>query len=47
MGVRRSDTNLQSAVSRAVGDLLREGRIAAIFEKYRVPFYPPLIDRRG
>ena len=45
IGVRRSDSDLQMAVSRAIGDLLRAGRIEAIFDKYGVSFFPPLADR--
>lgn len=45
IGVRRSDADLQVALSRAIGDLLHSGRIEAIFDKYGVPFFPPFADR--
>jgi len=45
IGVRRSDADLQAALTRAIGDLLRSGRIEAIFDKYGVPFFPPFADR--
>jgi polar amino acid transport system substrate-binding protein len=45
IGVRRADADLRAAVSRAVFALLAEGRIEAIFDRYRVPFFPPFIDR--
>jgi polar amino acid transport system substrate-binding protein len=45
IGVRRADADLRASVSRAVGDLLAEGRIKAIFDRYEVPFFPPFTDR--
>ena len=45
IGVRRSHADLQLALTRAIGDLLHAGRIEAIFDKYGVPFFPPLADR--
>jgi ABC-type amino acid transport substrate-binding protein len=45
IGVRRVDADLRASVSRAVGDLLADGRIEAIFDRYRVPFFPPFADR--
>jgi hypothetical protein len=32
-------------VSRVVADLLADGRIEAIFDRYRVPFFRPFADR--
>jgi hypothetical protein len=32
-------------VSRAIGDLLTEGRIKAIFDRYGVPFIAPFTER--
>jgi len=45
IGVRRADADLRASVSRAVGDLLDDGRIKAIFERYGVPFFAPFTDR--
>jgi len=45
IGVRRADADLRASVSRVVGDLLAEGRIKAIFDRYGVPFFPPFTDR--
>jgi hypothetical protein len=45
IGVRRSDADLQAALTRAIGDLLGSGQIEAIFDKYGVPFFPPFADR--
>jgi polar amino acid transport system substrate-binding protein len=45
IGVRRADGDLRASVSRAVADLLADGRIEAIFDRYRVPFFPPFADR--
>ena len=45
IGVRRADADLRASVNRAVGDLLAEGRIKAIFDRYGVPFFPPFTDR--
>lgn len=46
IGVRRADTDLRAAVSRVVGELLADGRIEAIFDRYAVPFHPPFAERR-
>lgn len=46
IGVRRADADLRTAVSRAVGDLLAEGRIKAIFDRYAVPFFPPFVGSK-
>jgi polar amino acid transport system substrate-binding protein len=45
IGVRRADADLRASVSRAVGDLLADGRIKAIFDRYGVPFFAPFPDR--
>ena len=45
IGVRRTDADLRTSVSRAVADLLAQGRIEAIFDRYGVPFFPPFTDR--
>ena len=45
IGVRRADADLRASVNRAVGDLLAEGRVKAIFDHYGVPFFPPFTDR--
>ena len=45
IGVRRADAGLRASVNRAVGDLLAEGRVKAIFDRYGVPFFPPFTDR--
>jgi polar amino acid transport system substrate-binding protein len=45
IGVRRSDDDLQIALTHAIGDLLHAGRIEAIFDRYGVPFFPPFADR--
>jgi polar amino acid transport system substrate-binding protein len=45
IGVRRADTDLRAAVSRVVGELLAEGRMKAIFDRYAVPFFPPFAER--
>lgn len=45
IGVRRANADLRAAVSQAVSDLLSEGRIKAIFDRYAVPFFPPFADR--
>jgi len=45
IGVRRADADLRTSVSRAVGDLLADGRIKAIFDRYGVPFFAPFPDR--
>jgi polar amino acid transport system substrate-binding protein len=44
IGVRRADADLRTAVSRAVDQLLADGRIEAIFDRYRVPFFPPFAE---
>jgi polar amino acid transport system substrate-binding protein len=44
IGVRRADSDLRAAVSRAVDGLLAEGRIEAIFDRYAVPFFPPFAE---
>lgn len=41
VGVRESDTDLKEAVNGAIDELLAEGAIAKILEKYGVPFFPP------
>jgi polar amino acid transport system substrate-binding protein len=46
IGVRRTDSDLRTAVSRAVDELLAEGRIKAIFDRYAVPFFPPFAERQ-
>jgi polar amino acid transport system substrate-binding protein len=46
IGVRRADGDLRTAVSRAVDELLAEGRIKAIFDRYAVPFFPPFAERQ-
>jgi polar amino acid transport system substrate-binding protein len=46
IGVRRADADLRAAVSRVVGELLADGRIEAIFDRYAVPFHPPFAERR-
>jgi len=45
IGVRRADADLRTSVNRVVGDLLAEGRIKAIFDRYALPFFPPFKDR--
>lgn len=45
IGMRSPDTDLRTAVSRAVDELLAEGRIKAIFDRYAVPFFPPFAER--
>jgi ABC-type amino acid transport substrate-binding protein len=45
IGVRRTDGDLRAWVSRVVADLLADGRIEAIFDRYRVPFFRPFADR--
>jgi polar amino acid transport system substrate-binding protein len=45
IGVRRADADLRTSVNRVVGDLLAEGRIKAIFDRYGLPFFPPFTDR--
>jgi ABC-type amino acid transport substrate-binding protein len=45
IGVRRADADLRASVSGAVADLLAEGRIKAIFDRYGVPFFPPFAGR--
>lgn len=45
IGVRGADSDLRAAVSRAVEELLAEGRIKAIFDRYAVPFFPPFMER--
>jgi len=45
IGMRRADTDLRASVSRAVVDLLAEGRIKAIFDRYGVPFFAPFTER--
>ena len=45
IGVRRADADLRTSVNRVVGDLLTEGRIKAIFDRYALPFFRPLKDR--
>jgi len=45
IGVRRADAELRTSVSQAVGDLLTNGRIKAIFDRNGVPFFPPFPDR--
>jgi polar amino acid transport system substrate-binding protein len=44
VGVRRADADLRTSVNRAIADLLAEGRIEAIFDRYRLPFFPPFTD---
>jgi len=44
VGVRRADADLRTSVNRAIADLLAEGRIEAIFDHYRLPFFPPFTD---
>ena len=44
VGVRRADVDLRTSVNRAIADLLAEGRIEAIFDRYRLPFFPPFTD---
>jgi polar amino acid transport system substrate-binding protein len=44
VGVRRADADLRTSVNRAIADLLTEGRIEAIFDRYRLPFFPPFTD---
>jgi polar amino acid transport system substrate-binding protein len=46
IGVRGADSHLRAAVSRAVEELLAEGRIKAIFDRYAVPFFPPFMERQ-
>jgi ABC-type amino acid transport substrate-binding protein len=45
IGVRRADADLRASASRAIGDLLAEGRIKAIFDRYGVPFFAPFTER--
>jgi len=45
IGVRRADADLRASVSRAIGDLLADGRIKAIFDRYGVPFFAPFTER--
>ena len=45
IGVRVDDVNLRASVNRVVDDLLADGRIKAIFNRYGVPFYAPITDR--
>jgi ABC-type amino acid transport substrate-binding protein len=45
IGVRRADADLRASVNRVVGDLLAEGRIKAIFDRYELPFFTPFNDR--
>ena len=45
IGVRRADADLRAAVNRALGDLLADGRIKRIFDRYGVPFFPPFANR--
>jgi len=45
IGVRRADADLRASASRAIGDLLAEGRIKAIFDRYGVPFIAPFTER--
>ena len=45
IGVRRADADLRASVSRVVSDLLADGRIKAIFDRYEVPFFAPFPDR--
>jgi polar amino acid transport system substrate-binding protein len=44
IGVRRADADLRASVNRAIADLLAEGRIKPIFDRYRLPFFPPFTD---
>jgi polar amino acid transport system substrate-binding protein len=44
VGVRRADADLRTSVNRAIADLLAEGRIEAIFDRYRLPFFPPFTN---
>lgn len=46
IGMRRADADLRAAVSRVVAELLTDGRIEAIFDRYAVPFFPPFTERR-
>jgi ABC-type amino acid transport substrate-binding protein len=45
IGVRRTEGDLRAGVNRAIGELLAEGRIKAIFDRYAVPFFDPFVDR--
>jgi ABC-type amino acid transport substrate-binding protein len=45
IGTRRADADLRSAVNDALADLLAQGRIKAIFDRYRIPFFPPFAAR--
>jgi ABC-type amino acid transport substrate-binding protein len=45
IGVPRADADLQASVNRAVSELLADGRIKAIFDRYGVPFFAPFPDR--
>lgn len=45
IGVRRADADLRGSVNRALDDLLVDGRIKAIFDRYGLPFFPPFTDR--
>ena len=45
IGVRRTDADLRASVNRVIEDLLAEGRIKAIFDRYGLPFFPPFADR--
>ena len=44
IGVRRADAGLRASVNRASADLLAEGRLKPIFDRYRLPFFPPFTD---
>jgi ABC-type amino acid transport substrate-binding protein len=46
IGMRRADADLRTAVSHAIDKLLAENRIAAIFDRYAVPFFPPFAERQ-
>ena len=45
IGVRRDDADLRASVDRVIDDLLAEGRIKGIFDRYGVPFFAPFTDR--
>jgi polar amino acid transport system substrate-binding protein len=45
IGVRRADVDLRTSVNRAVGELLADGQIEAIFARYGLPFFPPFTDQ--
>jgi polar amino acid transport system substrate-binding protein len=45
IGMQRADADLRASMNRVVGELLAEGRIKAIFERYGLPFLPPFAAR--